>query len=83
MKSKIKWFIRLELECGCNIEHGVASSHEYDLNDDEQVAEYGSSAANTLAYWARCRFVLEKRHKCELVTKDNPCGLLPRGETND
>ena len=70
--------MEIELDCGCKVQHGVASEHDYDLADQSRIDIYGREAAKCLAYWASSRFAEEDRHRCELVSDENPYGLTPR-----
>lgn len=67
--------LTIPLKCACGsmtITHRAEFSPEKGV---EEAALFATHGAKSLAHWAADRI---PRHRCELVTQDNPNGIAPR-----
>lgn len=60
--------------CGCVMTQTVRHTGSISV-DAEAAAKFGEQAHTRLAHWFAVR---SARHRCELVSEDNPYGLLPK-----
>ena len=67
------------LPCGCEVRQTVSDQADEEVTP-EQLKQRILFAAEILPYWYEHRFFVEKRHRCELVSADNPNGLAPKKE---
>ena len=58
------------LPCGCLVRNRAVCSHDSETTDDDTL-----QLVRKLNYWFS---TLVARHKCELVSAENPCGVTPR-----
>lgn len=65
--------MRIPLPCGCTLDY--ATSAEPPIPHVGAFLEHG---AEILSFWFTIRIEKEKRHRCELVSEENPNGIAPK-----
>lgn len=76
--KQLRFTMDVELPCGCHMTQAVVHEFHGTINESN-IRAVSDSNANTLSHWFKQR---APRHRCELVTEDNPNGLegfTPRG----
>lgn len=64
--------LRAPLPCGCSITQSVSAV------GSPKVEDFMEWATPILAHWYDTRINKEQRHRCELVSSENPNGFAPR-----
>lgn len=86
MRAKIT--LEVQLDCGCWVGHALRDEGPFsaveDFGSDEfakpgkRVSAFFSHASEILGYWFHNRLTM-RGHRCELVSPENPNGILPKG----
>lgn len=75
--KQLRITIDIELDCGCHMKQAVVHEFHGTINEGN-IRAASDSNGNTLSSWFNQR---APRHRCELVTEENPNGLegfIPR-----
>jgi len=86
--------LEITLPCGCAAKHRVCHEYDPEppspgfmkvdfngptsMSPDRLIQRFGEHSTQLLAYWYQVHFIKENRHRCELVSEDNPMGLIPK-----
>ena len=62
-----------KLPCGCHIKQRAVLAPDHPGMSDEDLDRH----VRMLKYWSQDRAA---RHKCELVSAENPCGVAPKAK---